>query len=338
MSDPYVDPYGPQARTPSLGLKSLLLMLLAMALIFADREGDRLLKAREVLATAMAPLFWLASSPVRIGLVADRLQSRESLEQENRRLSDNLLLMQSRLQRLEAIEAENQRLRVLLASSQALEERVLIAEIIDINQDPYRHQITLNKGSRDGVYRGQALIDAYGILGQVIEVSAGQSRALLITDPDHGIPVEVNRTGLQTIAVGGGDGQGLRLPFLPTNVDIREGDLLVSSPLGGRFPPGYPVGRIHQLRNTAGAHFLEARAHPSARLNQGRQALLVWAERQDSDTADTGPEADQDATDEAAPAAAPGTDAVPMPDATVPPPAAIPTPSGAAPERSGITR
>jgi rod shape-determining protein MreC len=337
MSDPYVDPYGPQARAPSLGLKSLLLMLLAMALIFADREGDRLLRARELLATGMAPVFWLASSPVRIGLVADRLQSRESLEQENQRLSDNLLLMQAKLQRLEAIEAENQRLRVLLASSQALEERVLIAEITDINQDPYRHQITLNKGRRDGVYRGQALIDAYGILGQVIEVSAGQSRALLITDPDHGIPVEVNRTGLQTIAVGGGDGQGLRLPFLPTNVDIREGDLLVSSPLGGRFPPGYPVGRIHQLRNTAGAHFLEARAYPSAQLNQGRQALLVWAERQDRDPGDTDADADTAAEPDTNPDKTGDAPAPPAGD-SVPPPAAIPTPPGAAPDSSGITR
>lgn len=330
MSDPYLDPYGQQARAPALGLKALVLMLAAMTLVFADREGDRMLGVREALSTGLTPLFWLASSPVRIGLVADRLQSRESLEQENQRLSEHLLRVQARLQRLEAIEAENERLRVLLASSEALEERVLIAEITDINQDPYRHQITLNKGSRDGVYRGQALIDAYGILGQVIEVSSRHSRAILITDPDHGIPVEVNRTGLQTIAVGGGDGQGLRLPFLPTNVDIREGDLLVSSPLGGRFPPGYPVGRIHQLRNSPGAHFLEARAHPSAQLNQGRQALLVWAERQ---TREEDPEV-------VPPAAQPEHEAPSpkLPDATVPPPAAIPTPPGAAPDISGITR
>lgn len=282
MHGNYVDPDSGQIRVGGLGLPTLLLMLVSMSLVFTDHQGDHLLSVREALATALSPLVWVAQTPVRAGLVAERLQSRESLEQENQALQTTLLQLQARLQRLESIEAENQRLRELLASSEALDEKVLIAEIIDINQDPYRHQITLNKGRRDGVYRGQALIDAYGVLGQVLEVSQRHARAILITDPDHGIPVEINRTGLQTIAVGSGDGAGLRLPFLPTNVDIREGDLLVSSPLGGRFPPGYPVGRIHSLRNTPGAHFLEARAHPSAQLNQGRQALLVWAESLDS--------------------------------------------------------
>lgn len=282
MHGNYVDPDSGPQRDDGHGLQTLVLMLLSIALVFADHQSDRLIVVREGIANALAPVVWVAELPVRAGLVATRLQSRDSLERENKDLQDTLLLLQARMQRLEAIEAENERLRVLLASSEALEEKVLIAEIIDINQDPYRHQITLNKGRREGVYRGQALIDAYGILGQVLEVSYRHSRAILITDPDHGIPVEVNRTGLQTIAVGSGDGNGLRLPFLPTNVDIQEGDLLVSSPLGGRFPPGYPVGRIHSLRNTPGAHFLEALAHPSAQLNQGRQALLVWAESLDS--------------------------------------------------------
>lgn len=313
MHGNYVDPDSGQVRVGGLGLPTLLLMLLSMGLVFADHQGDHLITVREGVATALAPLVWVAQTPVRAGFVADRLQSRESLEAENHELQSTLLRLQARLQRLESIEAENERLRVLLASSEALEEKVLIAEIIDINQDPYRHQITLNKGRREGVYRGQALIDAYGVLGQVLEVSYRHSRAILITDPDHGIPVEVNRTGLQTIAVGSGDGAGLRLPFLPTNVDIREGDLLVSSPLGGRFPPGYPVGRVHSLRNTPGAHFLEARAHPSAQLNQGRRALLVWAESLDNIEA-------EDAAVEAADA---------PPASPTPAPSASPTPSPA---------
>jgi rod shape-determining protein MreC len=266
-------------RGPGLGIRTLTLIFLAITLIFTDQSGEKLRPLREALASALSPVIWAAALPVRMGLAADRLQTRESLGEENRQLREHLLLLQVRLQKLEAVEAENTRIRELLASSEALQDEVLIAEIVGINQDPYRHQITLNKGSRDGVYRGQALVDAYGVLGQIVEVAAGRSQALLITDPDHGIPVEVNRTGLQTIAVGSGDGQGLRLPFLPANADIREGDLLVSSPLGGRFPAGYPVGRIRSLHHTADAHFLEALALPSAQLNQGRQALLVWNER-----------------------------------------------------------
>jgi rod shape-determining protein MreC len=154
---------------------------------------------------------------------------------------------------------------------------VLIAEIVGVSQDPYRNQIVLNKGTRDAVYRGQALVDAHGILGQIVEVSHLRSKALLITDPDHGIPVEVNRTGMQTIAIGGGE-HGLRVPFLPSNADVRVGDLLVSSALGGRFPAGYPVGTVYEVRHVAGEHFMEAYASPAARLNQGRQALLVWSE------------------------------------------------------------
>lgn len=278
-------------------------MFCALALILTDARGERLQLTREIMTTALTPLIWVASLPTRAGIAADRLQSRESLAHDNADLRQRLMLLQVRVQKLDALEAENRRIRELLASREALDEKVLIAEIIAINQDPYRHQITLNKGIRDGVYRGQALVDAHGVLGQVVEVSPSVSQALLITDPDHGIPVEVNRTGLQTIAVGRGDGQGLKLPFLPSNADIKEGDLLVSSPLGGRFPAGYPVGRIHTLRHTAGEHFLEALAHPSAQLNQGRQALLVWSERRNTDmpVADATAEAVDSAADAVAP-------------------------------------
>ncbi len=295
-------------RGPGLGLRTLTLVFLALTMILADARSDRLQLAREVMTTALTPIIWAASLPVRAGIAADQIQSRESLVAENTELRQRLMLLQVRAQKLDALEAENRRIRELLASREALDEKVLIAEIIGINQDPYRHQITLNKGLRDGVYRGQALVDAHGVLGQIVEVSPGISQALLITDPDHGIPVEVNRTGLQTIAVGRGDGQGLKLPFLPSNADIREGDLLVSSPLGGRFPAGYPVGRIQTLRHTAGEHFLEALANPIAQLNQGRQALLVWSERHADASVQVGAESTEDA-----PAAVPAAEAEALP-------------------------
>jgi rod shape-determining protein MreC len=265
-------------RGPGLGLRTLALLLCALALIFADSNGNGLTGLRNGASLALAPVIWLASLPRSAGNATDQLRSRETLLAENRELHEKQLILEARLQKLVALEAENERIRELLSSAKSLNEHVLIAEIIGINQDPYRHQITLNKGTRDGIYRGQALVDASGILGQVTEVGATTSKALLITDPDHGIPVEINRTGLQTIAIGRGDGRGLKLPFLPSNADIQVGDLLVSSPLGGRFPAGYPVGEVYEIRHTPGEHFMEALAYPSARLNQGRQALLVWSE------------------------------------------------------------
>ncbi len=265
-------------RGPGLGFRTFLLAMLALAMIFHDGRSDSLRPLRESIDVALSPIVWIAALPARLLYAAGDINLRESLETENRRLKDAQLALDVRLQRLEALEAENRRLRELLASAARLEDQVLIAEITAINQDPYRHQITLNKGARDGIYRGQALVDAHGIMGQIVEISPYASKALLITDPNHGIPIEVNRTGLQTIAVGRGDERGLRLPFLPSNADIKVGDLLVSSSLGGRFPPGYPVGEVYEVKHVAGEHFMEAYAHPKARLNQGRQALLVWSE------------------------------------------------------------
>jgi rod shape-determining protein MreC len=235
---------------------------------------------------------------------------------ENQALRQKQLELEGRQLRMDALEAENERIRELLASAASLQTRVLIAEILSVSQDPYRHQIVLNKGDRDGVYKGQALVDASGVMGQVTEVNSATSVALLITDPDHSIPVEVNRTGLQTIARG--DGQNLSLPFLPGNADIKAGDLLVSSGLGGRFPAGYPVGKVSDLRHAAGESFMEAIAWPSARLNQGRQALLVWSERPVPTQEPENP-ANQQAADDALPGQKKPAEAPRKPAASSPP-------------------
>ncbi|MDD3764835.1 MAG: rod shape-determining protein MreC [Nevskiales bacterium] len=265
-------------RGPGLGLRAFLLILASLALVFNDTRGDSLASLRSGLSLMLTPVVWLASLPSSVLNAAGDISTRETLERENGELKEKQLLLEARLQKMDALEAENRRIRELLASAARIQDEVLIAEIIAINQDPYRNQITLNKGRSHGVYRGQALVDAYGVLGQIVSVGRDRSKALLITDPDHGVPIEVNRTGMQTIAVGGGDARGLRLPFLPSNADIQVGDLLVSSALGGRFPAGYPVGTVYELRHVAGEHFMEAYASPAAHLNQGRQALLVWSE------------------------------------------------------------
>lgn len=265
-------------RGPGLGLQSALLILLATATLAVDHRSDTLDPVRAVIARALTPIVWVSRLPQAFSDLGQLTKGRETLFAENELLREQLLELQARSTKLQAIEAENQRLRELLSSSEQVEDQVLVAEILSTNQDPYRHQIVLNRGAEDGVYRGQAIIDAHGVLGQVMRVLPDRSVGLLITDPDHGIPVEVNRTGLQTVALGRGDGQSLSLPFLPGNSDIRVGDLLVSSALGSRFPPGYPVGEVAELRYQPGEHFMEALAYPSARINRGRQVLLVWSE------------------------------------------------------------
>lgn len=265
-------------RGSALGFRSLLLSLAALGLIYADHRTPWFAEARAQTALALYPLQRAASFPGDIADLFEHFRFRESLLAENRRLREAQLLAQARLAKLDALEAETSRMRELLAAATGLGEKVRIAEILATAQDPYRQQIVLNKGANDGVYRGQALVDAFGVLGQIIHVTPGSSVALLITDANHGIPVEINRTGLQTIALGRGDGQALSLPFLPGNADVKVGDLIVSSALGGRFPAGYPVGSIKELRHLPGEHFAEAIAFPSARLNQGRQVLLIWGE------------------------------------------------------------
>ena len=277
LSVDHRDPLFP--RGPGLGLRAFALLAICGSLIYFDFQTPKLAPLRSTLALALSPVLWVASLPQHFSDASGYLDSRDKLAEENKQLRDRQFQLEAKLQKFQALEAENHRIRELLASAKNLQENVLITEIIAANQDPYRHQITLNKGARDQVYRGQALVDATGVMGQIIQVNPTTSVALLITDPDHGIPVEINRTGLQTIALGRGDGHGLSLPYLPGNADVKVCDLLVSSGLGGRFPAGYPVGEIHELRHAGGESFMEAIAYPKAHLNQGRQALLVWSER-----------------------------------------------------------
>lgn len=283
LHDSYHRPLFP--RGPGFGLKTLLMLALALSLLFFDVRGDKLKSMREFTALTLTPVVWAAALPSRLLRSFTGIDSRSGLERENRELKTQQFVLAAQLQKMQGLEAENRRLRELLASSAQLPEAVLVAEIIDVSQDPYRHQITLNRGSAEGVYRGQALVDAYGVMGQIIDVGPHSAKALLVTDPDHGVPVEINRTGLQTIAIGLGDERGLRLPFLPSNADIKAGDLLVSSSLGGRFPAGYPVGTVYEVKPVAGEHFMEAYAYPAAKLNQGRQALLVWSRNAPSEQA-----------------------------------------------------
>lgn len=233
---------------------------------------------------AAAPVYWVADLPTRLGDWGDtRLASRSELLEQKERLERENLVLQGRSQQMSSLQAENVRLRALLNSSAMLRDDVLVAELIGVSPDPVRHQLVLNKGETEGVFVGQPLIDADGLLGQVIEVSPVNSRVLLITDATHSIPVQVNRNGVRAIAEGTGSLTSLEIRHVSATTDIQEGDLLVTSGLGGRFPVGYPVAVVSTVERDPGEAFAHITATPSAALDRSRHVLLVFTARPDEE-------------------------------------------------------
>jgi len=250
--------------------------LLSIALMTIDHRFDQFAKVRTFLSSMAAPLHYLAALPVEVfSHISGSLQSEDELQQRNADLMRKNLLLSARLQKTAALEAENLRLRDLLGSSGRLHDQILIAELIAIDLDPFKHQVVINKGSSDGVYSGQAVLDANAVMGQVIRVSPISATVLMITDASHALPVQVNRSGLRSIANGTGQLDQLELHNLPLNSDIEVGDLLVTSGLGGRFPPGYPVGQVSLIEKPPGAPFLSIHVRPTAHLERARELLLV---------------------------------------------------------------
>lgn len=279
-------------KGPPPSIKIVLLLILSLALMVWDHGHDTLQPLRSSIATVLQPLQFAAEMPSDAADLISDYFGRDNLIAENEALSRQVLLLRAKLQKLAALEAENDRIRALLSSARSLDEKVLIAEILSVSPDPYRHYVNLDKGRLDGVFPGQALVDANGIMGQVTSVNAMGSTAIMITDPNHGIPVEFNRTGLQTIAQGTGKSKRLLLPFLPANADVRKGDLLVSSGLGGHYPAGYPVAEVTEVSHEPGDEFLTVVAEPTAGLNRGREVLLVWTPRAEavSDDGESAPQ------------------------------------------------
>ncbi len=249
-----------------------------------DHRLHHLDNVRWFLSVLVYPVQYFVDLPVSASTWLEKqLATRKVLLEENRTLHQRQLQLDARLQKLSALKAENVRLRELLESSFKVTDRVLIAELLSVDLDPYKHQVLINKGSEHDIFVGQSVLDAKGIMGQTTHVGPFSSTVVLITDPSHAIPVQVNRNGLRTIAVGTGTINRLELPHVPNNADIRSGDLLITSGLGGRFPPDYPVGVVSVAEKDPGRPFATVFATPSAHLERSRELLLVWPE--DTDTA-----------------------------------------------------
>ncbi len=265
-------------KTPALGLRLLLFAGLSILILVIDHRENYLAAVHRAIDVTVYPLRVAVDAPVtmwrRLGETgADRNQ----LRLENSRLKAERLLTHARLQRYSALEAENARLRAMLEARTRVREEVRVAGIMSVSANPFRHDLVIDKGRNDGVYDGQAMVDAEGVVGQVIETGLFSAQAVLISDPDHALPVEINRNGLRTIAVGTGEFDRLDLPFLPNNADVRQGDLLVTSGLGGAFPAGYPVAIIDNVTRVPQEPFAAVSARPAAKLNQIREIMLIWS-------------------------------------------------------------
>lgn len=241
-----------------------------------DRRVDDL---RSALSYVVYPIQNLVDLSTQLtGGIFGHLSSYMQLLEENARLKQELLIHKTKLLKFEALEKENIRLHALLENSFKLGEQILVAEIISVTLAPYEQVVLVNKGSRFGIHAQQPVLDANGVVGQVIRSNPLTAEIMLITDPSHAIPVQVNRNGLRTIAFGSGRPDRLNLPFLTNNADIRRGDLLVSSGLGGTFPQGYPVAVVETVEPQADKPFAKIYAKPKAALESSREVLIVWSD------------------------------------------------------------
>lgn len=265
-------------RIPVLGLRVLGLIFISILLMYFDNRDNHLNAVRKSIGAAVYPLRVIVDAPVRFwDWIGESTASRNTLELELARLRAERLLTNARLQKFSALEAENTRLRALLDARAQVRDRVRVAEIMSVDANPYDHSLVIDVGTQDGVFDGQALVAVDGVVGQVIQAGLMTSQAMLITDTDHALPVEVNRNGLRTIVVGTGTIDQLELPFVVNNADIRVGDLLVTSGLGGAFPAGYPVAVVETVTRIPQEPYANVTATPAASLGQVREVMLIFS-------------------------------------------------------------
>lgn len=264
---------------PSTSVRFVLLVVMSLALMMTDYRLGLLDPIRQTVSALAHPIRLIAELPSELVASADQqLASRRELIAENERLRNRQQVVEARLQRLDALEVENIRLRSLLDSSYDLEQPVLIAELVAVDLDPFSHVIEIDKGLNAGVEVGQAVIDGDGVIGQVDHVSPFSATVRLISDPGHAIPVQVNRNGLRSVALGTGRTDVLNIESLPNNADIKVNDLLVTSGLGGRFPAGYPVGAVSAINPDPGAPFASIDVAPHGALGRIQEVLLIQRE------------------------------------------------------------
>ncbi|MGL4858887.1 MAG: rod shape-determining protein MreC [Enterobacteriaceae bacterium] len=272
------------SRGPSLQLRLFLAIVCAIALIITDTRMGLFVQVRSYLDTFMTPIRYLANGPkATLDVVSQNLITRDQMIEQNQALRQELILKNSDLLLLGQLKQENARLRALLGSPVRKEEHKMIAQVLSVGTDPFSDQVMIDKGSSEGVYIGQPVINDKGVVGQVVAVSNNSSRVLLICNPAHALPIQVLRNDIRVIAAGNGCTEDLQLEYLPLNSDIQVGDILVTSGLGGRFPEGYPVAVVSSVTQDNQRGYTVIKARPTAGLQRLRYLLLLWQPQHDDD-------------------------------------------------------
>ena len=320
------------------GFRFTLYAIVSIVVMVLDQRGGWLNQARFLLQAAAYPLQLAVSSPSAAwAWIKETTQSREALRAENTRLRLRESELALRALNYEALAKENAQLRGLSHALPPIADRWLIGEIVNVELTTLRQRLLLNRGTTNGVFEGQAVLDGWGLLGQTIHTGPWSTEVILVTDPEHAVPVQIERTGLRTIAVGAGNEGTLALPYLPANADVKVGDLLITSGLGGVFPAGYPVARVAEVHRDAIQPLAQVRAVPLARIDRDREVALVWFKDERTNNPDIQPQptpaqpktpATSAAAPQGAAAAAPT-----VPAKATPPPAAA-TPPAAAPVKA----
>lgn len=264
-------------RGPSFTLRLSIVVAFCVFLLIADSQFHLFSSARVYLNSVVSPIQYAADAPQKmISAVSDNVMTRQALMERNQHFEKENLHLKADRQLLGQLENENHRLRRLLNSEKKFTYKRMITEVMSLRSDPFTHQLLIDKGVLDGVYLGQPVINEDGVVGQVSQVGSTTSRVVLIVDASHGIPVRVQRNDAVAIVHGSGVWDKLTVPFVPSNADIQEGDILVTSGLGGRFPAGYPVAEISRFQYQAGKLYATVTATPVAQLNRSRYLLLLW--------------------------------------------------------------
>ncbi len=254
----------------------IFFFLLSTGLMVMDHRSSLLDPVRGVASVINITFESVVRLPYNVAALVEKYYSDDTLQQELRELKRKQAVLETRLQRYEALELENQRLTKLLGSSESSTEQVLLAEIIKVSREPYNQSIVLNRGAESGVYPGQPVLAPEGVLGQVSTVGLKRSVVTLITDPSHGLPVQIQRNQLRTIVQGTGQADRVEVPSLISRSDIRRGDILVTSGMGGRFPIGYKVAEVIEIVEDTSEPFMKISASTIAKIGLVREVLLLW--------------------------------------------------------------
>ncbi len=266
-------------RSP-LSVQLFISLALALTLIVLDINYRPFKEIRYYLDTIISPLYYVSNVPKSsFDSLYEMSKSQEALIKENTKLQEKLMQQKNDLLLLEYLKHENSRLRGLLDSPLRHDEHKMAAQVLLADTDPYVYQVVINKGKNDGVYVGQPVVDEKGIVGQIYQTAQATSRAILVCDYQHAIPVQVLRNDISMVAVGNGCSNDLTLDFLPNNVDIKVGDVLVTSGLDGRFPEGYPVAVVSSVKLDISDSTPIISATPTADLKRLRYLLLLWGDQ-----------------------------------------------------------